>query len=584
MFDGNGYTITNLTINRPSEVYVGLFGFNNGIIKNLELENADITGSFSVGALVGYNNTGIITACSVTGDSKVNVNSGNGGGLVGYNVTGKISKSYTVADVKGGTPVGGFVGISIGGVIEQCYTSGNVSGGSGFVGELRGNAVISNSFSTGNISHNTNTAGFVGNIGATTVKVENCYSTAISAVNGFNRNGTVISCYFDKDLTTATNIQGRTGIEMSKKATYENWDFEKIWQLEEGEIYPTLRTLPKPDDEYIEIHNADQLAAVQKNLSGRYRLMSDIDMDGYEWAPIGTLNTPFNGIFDGNGYTIKDFKVNRLGQTGVGFFAYNNGIIKDVELNNVSISGTNSTGSLVGHNNGIITSSSVTGDSKVSGSNNNTGGLVGFNNGGKISKSYSEAEVRGYSGVGGFLGHSINGLVEESYSVGKVIPTLNYAGGFVGWLTGNATVKNCFSTGDITSFSTSAGFVGVINATTVRVENCYSTATNTNGFNWNGTVINSYFNKDLLSIVSTNPLGRSTLEMALMSTYIGWDFANIWILEKGSPYPTLRGLPSPYAIQEDIPEDDPEPELLDDDELDELEEEPEDNEPLDSAA
>jgi hypothetical protein len=58
-FDGNGHTISNLTINRPSEMAVGLFGCVSGtdnnpaVIKNLKAENAEVTGFFLVGGVVG---------------------------------------------------------------------------------------------------------------------------------------------------------------------------------------------------------------------------------------------------------------------------------------------------------------------------------------------------------------------------------------------------------------------------------------------------------------------------------------------------------------------------------------------------
>ncbi len=54
-FDGLGFTISNLYINRPTQDYVGLFGYtNNATIKNIGLNDVDITGNSYVGGLVGY--------------------------------------------------------------------------------------------------------------------------------------------------------------------------------------------------------------------------------------------------------------------------------------------------------------------------------------------------------------------------------------------------------------------------------------------------------------------------------------------------------------------------------------------------
>jgi hypothetical protein len=52
-YNGDGFTISNLTINRPSEVAVGLFGSTNGVyIENVNLENADVTGNQYVGICI----------------------------------------------------------------------------------------------------------------------------------------------------------------------------------------------------------------------------------------------------------------------------------------------------------------------------------------------------------------------------------------------------------------------------------------------------------------------------------------------------------------------------------------------------
>ena len=64
-FDGQGYKITDLYINRPSSDYIGLFGVANGEIKNVGLEEVWIHGDSYVGALVGRN-IGDISNCHAT--------------------------------------------------------------------------------------------------------------------------------------------------------------------------------------------------------------------------------------------------------------------------------------------------------------------------------------------------------------------------------------------------------------------------------------------------------------------------------------------------------------------------------------
>ncbi|WP_141050354.1 two-partner secretion domain-containing protein [Aliarcobacter cryaerophilus] len=143
-FDGLGFTISNLYINRPSQNYVGLFGYtNNATIKNIGLKDVNIIGFRQVGGLVG-GNYGTISNSYAFG-----IVAGNNatGGLVGRN-GGTISNSYSSGNVNGNLYVGGLVGYNYLGTIENSYATGNVTGQSrvgGLVGE-NFNGTISNSF------------------------------------------------------------------------------------------------------------------------------------------------------------------------------------------------------------------------------------------------------------------------------------------------------------------------------------------------------------------------------------------------------------------------------------------------------
>ncbi len=160
----------------------------------------------------------------------------------------------------------------------------------------------------------------------------------------------------------------------------------------------------------------------------------------------------------------------------------------------------------------------------------------------------STISVVGSSNVGGLVGYVANSNIGQCYATGNVDGTFksssSYCGGFAGLIT-NSTVQNCFSTGDVIGtlsyYSYSAGFVGYITSSTVA--NCYSLSSNPNGFVQSGTVTNCYFNKDLLSASSTKAQSRTTNEMAIQSTYVGWDFENVWVM--GEMYPLLRGFEAP---------------------------------------
>lgn len=90
-FDGGNYTITGLTVNQEGTNYVGLIGFigSDGTVKNVKLENVNITGSYYVGGVVGYN-SGSVTACTSSGSVEGSIDVG---GVVGDNY-GSVTACY----------------------------------------------------------------------------------------------------------------------------------------------------------------------------------------------------------------------------------------------------------------------------------------------------------------------------------------------------------------------------------------------------------------------------------------------------------------------------------------------------------
>ncbi|MHC4520688.1 MAG: GLUG motif-containing protein, partial [Planctomycetota bacterium] len=169
VFDGNGHTISHLTI--IGESYVGLFGqfgddrLSAAELKNLGLEAVDVNGvGYGVGGLVGWNHRGSITNCYSTGSvigggrvgglvgySEAHISTShstatvNGtdwyvGGLVGRNSYGSITTSYSTGSVVGVDMVGGLVGRNRSGTITGCYSAGNVAGEADVGGLVGSNA------------------------------------------------------------------------------------------------------------------------------------------------------------------------------------------------------------------------------------------------------------------------------------------------------------------------------------------------------------------------------------------------------------------------------------------------------------
>ena len=211
-FDGDGNTITGLTINQSTGSNVGLFASiaGGGTVKNLTLDNVNITVGFNVGAIAGEN-WGTIENCSVSGNVK-----GNGldsdsyvGGITGKN-QGTITGCATMGSVKveNGTYVGGIVGWHGDGTITDCNSSATVEG-IAYIGGVAGqsNDIITACYSTGNVTAKNNSlddsfAGGVVGLNNDGAILTACYATGdvsgyakyVGGVVGDN-SSTVTACY-----------------------------------------------------------------------------------------------------------------------------------------------------------------------------------------------------------------------------------------------------------------------------------------------------------------------------------------------------------------------------------------------------
>ncbi len=217
-FEGRGFVIRNLYINKPSitTTETGLFGaISVGTLNQVALESTVVWGSAYTGALVGYQNSGTISNSYATGSVM-----GSGdytGGLVGYQNSGTISNSYATGSVTGsGTNTGGLVGGQAGGTIGNSYATGVVTGNTytgGLVGVQAAN--ISNSYATGSVTGSgTNTGGLVG---AQSGNISNSYATGsvrgTSNVGGLVgiQFGSITSSYATEAVMGSSDVGGLVG-------------------------------------------------------------------------------------------------------------------------------------------------------------------------------------------------------------------------------------------------------------------------------------------------------------------------------------------------------------------------------------
>lgn len=196
-FDGNGKTITGLTINnKMAESNVGLFVSitEGGTVKNLKLDDVDITAGYYVGVIAGENR-GTIENCSVSGSVTGSSNKSYVGGIAGLHREGTITDCHSSATVEGIACIGGIAGQSEA-TITACCSTGSVTAtnpgyysfAGGVVGLNSNGAILTACYATGDVE------GGGGRVGG---------------VAGDNVYGTVTACYHATGNVTGT--PGGTG-------------------------------------------------------------------------------------------------------------------------------------------------------------------------------------------------------------------------------------------------------------------------------------------------------------------------------------------------------------------------------------
>ena len=245
-FDGGGHTITGLTFT-TNDKYAGLFGWLNkaGTVKNVVMEDVQITNNRSwsafAGGVAGYS-WGTIENCSVSGSISGTVSVG---GVVGAQRDGSITGCSSSATVKGTLNVGGVAGQTIfGATLTACYATGNViieidrtqniSGG-GLVGFNDGISLLS-CYATGNVTSTGSSTGYVhigGFLGDNYITVTACYwKNNHEQGIGYNRESTKVT------KVDGTSVTWQNAVDAMNTAL-QNAGSE--WRYELNGALPTLR-------------------------------------------------------------------------------------------------------------------------------------------------------------------------------------------------------------------------------------------------------------------------------------------------------------------------------------------------------
>ena len=245
-YNGQNYEIDGLYINRPLSNFQGLFGITNGVtIECLGLINIDISGSESLGGLVGNNSySSIITNCYTTG----NLSGDNDlGGLVGKNnFSSIISNCNSSVNVSGNYRIGGLVGDQYSATVTLSYSAGDINATSSVVGGLVGynrfDSVISNCYSTSSVVGFGSTVGGLVGFQFHDAQIRNSFSTgSVVGAGGLlgdnSWNCSVTNSFWDTETSGQASSAGGTGkttAEMQDVATFTDfstvglntpWDF-----------------------------------------------------------------------------------------------------------------------------------------------------------------------------------------------------------------------------------------------------------------------------------------------------------------------------------------------------------------------
>jgi hypothetical protein len=234
-----------------------------------EIDNSSVLNSYATGSVNGRNAVGGLIGCMINTDladsyaenTVTGVN--NVGGLVGFvKSDSKISDSHAVSNVIANKFAGGLVGSLANSSIFRSYAEANIatkfsSGGliglsniddnqyevkdvyadielhgdeiiGGLIGEALNITKISNALVYGSISSNTDVDAFVA-IAGEDIEVNDSY---------YDRNL--------MDINNTSLASSRSTSALYTEINYENWDFNNVWDILEGQDYPILGDVNNP--------------------------------------------------------------------------------------------------------------------------------------------------------------------------------------------------------------------------------------------------------------------------------------------------------------------------------------------------
>ncbi|MCL2219192.1 MAG: hypothetical protein FWB94_04820 [Chitinispirillia bacterium] len=514
-FNGNGYAISNLSINRSGADYQGLFGcIRSGKVERVKLTGVNIRGRDNAGGIAGS----IADYSSITQSNSAGAVSGreNVGGVAGHirNNSG-INKSYSTGTVSGVSSVGGITGGVAGSYssLANCYSTATVAGTGGSVGGVAGylitNSSMTNCYSTGTVSGINDVGGVAGRIdgnsnlsksAALNLQVKGTGANigrVAGAVEGTLSDNAAYSEMINNSGVAAWNNKGAdqkdgddiTAKEVTLDATIGN-RFTGDWWITNGYLPGINDIIDLPahlayftpgtrwyinalaanhNETNFTITAAEDLAGLAEIVNGTWvnkpgtprfdnfsgktiKLARSVDLSSYDnWTAIGTLIYEFSGTFDGGGYVINNLTINTPDEDDFRYYGLF-GRINNGRVVNLGLDKVNING------------------------NNYVGALVGNFISGTISNCYSSGTVSGTGNMVGGIAGTVdnNGIITKTYSTAAVSSTGRYIGGIAGQISNGSSIENSYATGTVTAGVAAGGIAGWIDNNS-RIIYCYST-------------------------------------------------------------------------------------------------------------
>lgn len=539
-FHGMNHAITNLTINRPSTDYIGLFRDVNSVsFKDINFYDSNIIGSMNTGTLAGRTRGININIncyhCNVTGEDQTAAVIGGkysgvsyGGEVLNANITGndyvggyigqgydfQIYNAKVTGVIVGNNYVGGISGDGNG--IYDSYSDINITANS-YAGGIQGSNGdrVYRSYSQGEVSTINNNSACISN-GPVFNSIGACSSVTTGSNNAafITNNSTVSGNYFSDQLvcidgadSTCNDSSGNdlsdtvSNLKDPTHPVYSTWDFRSNSTDGESEIwvsyednFPQLYFEVKNSfssslsgsgtigDPYL-ISSLGDLLHVDSNpfySDKHFRLTTNIDMSSITPGSLKPLfsHYPFSGSFNGDGFKISGLDIYFPNDPNIGFFSVmaNGGHVYNLHLAYTRLEGSRRVGGVAGMR---FSSDGECSNLMTSGTTLTAGSYSGglFGTfGGILRESTSSLNQVCGYRCGGLIGSAGGGQLYDSFYAGNLNSSNGEIGGIVGVNTTGFSITRTYSLGNYSTTSTGGAIGGLGGANYDSNTNSFSLA------------------------------------------------------------------------------------------------------------